>query len=368
MIARLKLYLRNFDWLILISVILLIAFSLVEIYSVALGQESFNSQNFKKQLIFSGIGLGLLFFFTFTDSYLLKSASRYIYFLAIFLLIAVLVFGSVNRGTKGWFEIFGLSLQPVEFVKIALILFLANYFSNLATKVKTFRHFFISAFSVFVLVLLVLFQPDFGSSLILIAIWLVMLIAAGFPKKYLLIIGASGILIFTISWFFLFKPYQKDRIMTFVNPSANSLESSWNVSQAIIAVGSGGVIGKGVGFGSQSQLKFLPEAQNDFIFAVISEELGLLGVLLILGFYGLFFSRCFLSLKNIPNDFGIYFIIGSVGLIFIQMFINIGMNIGIMPVVGLPLPFVSYGGSSLLSLMIIVGIIENIIIKSKIRY
>ena len=156
--------------------------------------------------------------------------------------------------------------------------------------------------------------------------------------------------------------------MTFINPAANSLESSWNISQAMIAVGSGGLVGKGVGFGSQSQLKFLPEAQNDFIFAVIAEELGLLGVLLILGFYGLFFYRCLSALKNVTNDFGIYFIIGAVGLIFIQMFINIGMNIGIMPVVGLPLPFVSYGGSSLLSLLILVGIIENIIIKSKISY
>ena len=136
----------------------------------------------------------------------------------------------------------------------------------------------------------------------------------------------------------------------------------------MIAIGSGGLTGKGVGFGSQSQLKFLPEAQTDFIFSVISEELGLLGVLLILGFYSLFIFRCFINLKKVNNDFGIYFIIGSVGLIFIQMFINIGMNIGIMPVVGLPLPFVSYGGSSLLSLLILVGVIENIIIKSKISY
>ena len=366
--ARLRLHLKNFDWLILISVILLLAFSLVEIYSVALGQEKFSLLNFQKQLVFSGIGLILLFLFSFVDSYFLKSSSRYIYILGIILLISVLIFGSVNRGTKGWFNLLGFGIQPVEFVKIILILSLASFLSDLATKVKTFKHFIISGLSALLLIALVMLQPDFGSALMLASIWLIMLIAAGFPKKYLVVIGAVSAIALIIAWFFFFKTYQKERIMTFINPSASSLESGWNISQAMIAVGSGGLVGKGVGFGSQSQLKFLPEAQNDFIFAVIAEELGLLGVLLILGFYGLFFYRCLSALKKVTNDFGIYFIIGAVGLIFIQMFINIGMNIGIMPVVGLPLPFVSYGGSSLLSLLILVGIIENIIIKSKISY
>jgi rod shape determining protein RodA len=195
-----------------------------------------------------------------------------------------------------------------------------------------------------------------------------MILAAGFKRKYFLIIGAAVVIILIFSWFFLFKDYQKQRVENFINPQTNSLESGYNISQAIIAVGAGGSTGRGVGFGSQSQLKFLPEAQNDFIFAVIAEELGFLGVILILSFYFIFFFRCFIVLKKINNDFGIYFIIGAAGLIFIQMFINIGMNLGIMPVVGLPLPFISYGGSSLLSLLIIVGIIENIIIKSKISY
>lgn len=368
MLSRFRLYLKNFDWLIFAAVVLLIAFSLVEIYSVALGQEKFSLLNFQKQFFFAGLGIVLLFLFAFIDSYFLKSFSRYFYILGALVLLAVLIFGSTIRGTKGWFNVFGFGLQPVEFVKIVLILFLANFFSGLATKVKTSRHFFMSAISAFFLIFLVLLQPDFGSALILGTIWLIMIIAAGFSKKYFLIVGVAVLIIFTISWFLLFKEYQKERIMTFLNPTANSLESGYNISQAMIAVGSGGLMGKGVGFGSQSQLKFLPEAQNDFIFAVIAEELGLLGVLLVLGFYSLFFFRCLMTLKKINNDFGIYFIIGAAGLIFIQMFINIGMNLGIMPVVGLPLPFVSYGGSSLLSLLILVGIIENIIIKSKISY
>jgi rod shape determining protein RodA len=139
------------------------------------------------------------------------------------------------------------------------------------------------------------------------------------------------------------------------------------VAQAIIAIGAGGLFGRGIGFGSQSQLKFLPESQNDFIFAVISEELGFFGVFLVIMFFALFFFRCLKSLKKINNDFGIFFILGAVSLIFVEMFVNIGMNIGILPVVGISLPFVSYGGSAMIANMIMVGVIESMIIRSKIR-
>ncbi len=365
---RFKIYLKNFDWIIFASVFLLIVFGLVEIYSVALGRGASNLFNFKKQLLFSGLGLSLLFLFSLIDYRFLRSLSRYFYILAVIILATVLFLGQTIRGTKGWFSLFGFGLQPVEFVKIVLILFLAKYFSNLATKVKTSRHFIVSALGTAVFILLVIMQPDFGSTLILASIWLVIILAAGFDKKYFIIVFVSALLIATISWLFLFKTYQKERILNFFNPGSNSLESGYNISQAIIAVGSGGLTGKGVGFGSQSQLKFLPEAQTDFIFAVIAEELGFLGVVLVLTFYLILFIRFFWVLKRINNDFGIYFILASGGLIFIQMFINIGMNLGMLPVVGLPLPFVSYGGSSLVSLLILVGITENIIIKSKISY
>ncbi len=368
MLSRFKLYFNNFDWIIFAVILLLVVFGLVEIYSVALGQGSANFLNFKKQLLFAVIGFFLLFFFTFVDSHLLKSLNKYIYLLGVLILIAVLLFGETVRDTKGWFNVFGFGLQPVEFVKIVLIISLAGYYSGLATRIKTGRHFIGSALLAFVLIGLVMLQPDFGSAMILGFIWIIMLLAAGFNKKYFIIIGASGLILFVIAWFFMFKDYQKDRIINFSNVGHDIKESGYNINQSIIAIGSGGLAGKGVGFGSQSQLRFLPEAQNDFIFAVISEELGFLGVVLVLGFYSIFFYRCFLVLRKMNNDFGIYFILGAVGLIFIQMFINIGMNIGIVPVVGLPLPFISYGGSSLISLLLLVGIIENIIIKSKISY
>ena len=368
MFSRLRIYLSNFDWIIFAAVFLLVAFGLLEIYSVALGQGRFNLFNFQKQLLLAGIGFAGLFIFAFFDSYFLKSLNRYFYVLAVLLLLGVLVFGATIRGTRGWFAFAGFNLQPVEFVKIVLILFLANFFSGLATKVKTIRHFLFSALGAGFLITLALLQPDFGSAMILSAIWLLMIIVAGFNKKYYLAVGMTVLVLLSFSWFFLFKDYQKERVINFFNPGANARESGYNISQAIIAVGAGGLTGKGVGFGSQSQLKFLPEAQTDFIFAVISEELGFLGVLLVLSFYAVFLFRCWRVLPEIKNDFGIYFIIGGAGLIFIQMFINIGMNLGIMPVVGLPLPFISYGGSSLVSLLILVGIMENIIIKSKISF
>ncbi len=366
--SRIKLYLKEFDWLLLAAVVLLSVFGLMEIYSVALGQGNNDLLNFYKQILFISIGLVLLFIFSFIDYRFLKSLRFYLYGLGVLVLGAVLVFGSSIRGTRGWFYIGGFGIQPVEIIKIILLVFLAGYFADLATRVKTLRHFIVSALSVGFLMFLVLLQPDFGSALMLGAIWLIMVILAGFPKKYLLAIAASGLIIFVMSWLFFFKDYQKNRILTFVNPGDNSLAEGYNISQAIIAVGSGSWHGKGVGFGSQSQLKFLPEAQNDFIFAVIAEELGFLGVSLVLFFFALFFSRCLAAVKRMPNDFSIYFVLGAAGLIFIQMFINIGMNIGIMPVVGLSLPFISYGGSSIFSLFILTGIIENIIIKSKINY
>lgn len=369
MYYRLKLYLKNFDWIIFSAVLLLACFGLMEVYSVALGLGNNDLLNFYKQVAFVFGGIILMFFFAFFDHHFLKSLNRYLYWFGVLALISVLIFGQTINGTKGWFSVFGFGIQPVEIIKIILIIFLAAYFSNLATKVKTAKHFIVSAISALILAALIILQPDFGSALVLLAVWLIMVIMAGFNKKYFIVIGIISILLSGVAWF-SFKDYQKQRITTFLNPSFEecSKKECYNSFQAIIAVGSGGLIGKGVGFGSQSQLKFLPEAQTDFIFSVIAEEMGFLGVMLVLIFFGILFFRSIVSLKQINNDFGIYFILGLNGLIFTHMFINIGMNIGLLPIVGIPLPFISYGGSSILSLFMGVGIMQNIIIKSKINY
>jgi rod shape determining protein RodA len=362
------LYLKNFDWVLFLSVFLLACFGLAEIYSVALGQEVVSLINFEKQILFIFLGIILLFVFAFLDYNFLKNSSNYLYIVGVAVLILVLIFGKTIRGTKGWFDFGIINFQPVELVKIILVIFLAKFFSAIAIQVKPWKYLILSGLGALVFAVLALMQPDFGSALILIAVWLVMIAMAGFGKKHFLIISLILVTVFSGLWLFSFKDYQKQRVLTFLNPAFDPLDQGYNVAQAIIAVGAGGLTGRGLGFGSQSQLKFLPEAQNDFIFAVISEELGFLGVLLMMLFFSIFFYRSLSSLKKINNDFGIFFILGAVGLIFIQMFINIGMNIGILPVVGISLPFVSYGGSAILSAFALAGVIESIIIRSKINY
>ncbi len=368
MFNRLLLYLKNFDWMIFSSVLLLACFGLAEIYSVALGQEGASLFNFKKQIFFIGLGVILLFLFAFLDYHFLRNYSPYIYIMGVGLLVLVLIFGRTIRGTRGWFYFGSFSFQPVEFVKIILILFLARFFSTMSRQIRPLKYLILSGLGALVFVLLVLAQPDFGSALILLSLWLIFLIIAGFKKKYFLVIGLILLVVFSSLWIFSFQDYQKQRVMTFLNPNFDPLDQGYNVSQAIIAVGAGRLTGRGIGFGSQSQLKFLPEAQNDFIFAVVAEELGFLGISLIILFFSILYVRCLINLRKINNDFGVFFILGVLGLLFIQMFINIGMNIGLLPVVGISLPFLSYGGSSIISSFILIGILESIIIRSKINY
>lgn len=349
------------------SVMLLVCFGLAEIYSVALGRGGANLLNFQKQIFFIAAGLALLFVFAFFDYHNWRSFSNYLYIFGAAVLAAVLFFGDVIRGTRGWFNFGQFSFQPVELAKFILIVFLARYFSNVSLKINPLKHFLISGGGAFILFVLVMLQPDFGSALILFLLWLAMIAIAGVKRKYFITIGLVAAIIGSAGWAFYLKPYQEQRIITFLNPSFNPLEQGYNVSQAIIAVGAGGLTGKGIGFGSQSQLKFLPESQNDFIFAVIAEELGFLGVGLVLFSFAIFFYRCLASLKRINNDFGIFFILGASCLIFIEMFINIGMNMGILPVVGISLPFLSYGGSAMLINLMLVGVLESIIIRSKIK-
>jgi len=365
---RILLYLKNFDWILFSAVLLLIFFGLAEIYSVALSKDQFDLVNFKKQIFFVAIGLVLLFIFAFIDYYNLKSFSTIFYISGTLMLVAVLMLGKISKGTKGWFGVGIFGIQPVEFIKIILLIFLARYFSNNSIKVNPLKHLLVSGSGVALFAGLVMMQPDFGSALLLFFVWGAIVVLSGFEKKYIFSILMILAMIFVMGWFFFFKDYQKKRIMTFIRPSATNLSENWNITQSIIAVGSGGLTGRGIGFGTQSQHKFLPEAQNDFIFAVIAEELGFLGVFLVFFFFGIIFFRILKILKEINNDFGIYLVLGGLVLLFIEMFINIGMNMGILPVVGISLPFVSYGGSSIISSLVLVGIIESVIIRSKINY
>ncbi len=365
---KIIIYLKNFDWVLFGAVILLICFGLAELYSIALSQGITSSINFKKQIFFVVLGILIMFVLAFFDYYNWRSFSHYLYLAGGLLLLGVLFFGRTVRGTTGWYEFGGLSLQPVEFAKFILIVFLARYFSSNVINLKPLKHFFLSGVSVGLFIFLVLKQPDFGSAVILFFFWAIMLVISGIRKRYLVVVALISILVFLAGWFFFFKDYQKERIKTFFAPERYSLDQGYNIRQAIIAVGSGRLWGRGIGFGSQSQLKFLPEAQNDFIFAVVAEELGLLGVSLVLGLFAIIFYRLLAATRKVNNDFGIYFLLGTAVLIFIEMFINIGMNIGILPIIGISLPFLSYGGSAIISTLMLIGVAESIIIRSKLKY
>jgi rod shape determining protein RodA len=365
MFHRLLNHLKRFDWIVFASVILLVGFGLAAIYSVALGNGEMNLLNFKKQCIFAAIGIILLLLFSSIDFRSLYSLNKWIYAGGVAVLVLVLFLGAPVRGTRAWFDFFGFSLQPSELVKVVMILTLANYFSAASYRVNQLKHFILTGLIIILPIILILMQPDFGSAMIIFLFWLGTAAVFGLNRKQIFLIALTTLIFFTFSFFFLLKDYQKERVLTFLNPNISSLDKGYNAAQAIIAVGAGKIFGKGLGFGSQSQLKFLPESQTDFIFAVVGEEMGLIGVLLLFVLFAALFFRLLYWVKHIDNNFGLYIILGAIILLFIEMFINVGMNIGVLPVVGITLPFLSSGGSSLIASLILIGIVESVIIHAR---
>lgn len=288
-----------------------------------------------------------------------ESYSRLIYLLALVLLVAVLIFGTTIRGTTGWFRIAGFSFQPAEFAKLALIVFLGWRIARQARQFDRWQFVAASGFMTALFAGLIMAQPDLGSAIILIGIWFGLILLSGTKKRYIFALVGTALFVFVISWFFLLKDYQKDRLLTFMNPGHDPLGAGYNVTQSIIAVGSGKIFGRGLGFGSQSQLHFLPEAQTDFIFSVIGEELGFIGVNILLVVFTILLWRLVYIAKNCTNDFSAYTVLGVALLFLFQMIVNIGAAIGLLPVTGVTLPFVSYGGSSILINMLLIGIVES---------
>lgn len=353
---------RKFDWWIFFSVFFLSVFSLLALYSLTvLG--SMDITTFYKQLFFIILGFSILIFFASLNYNSWKVYNRYLYLIAIVALLSVLFFGRTINGTTGWFYIFGFGIQPVEYVKIVLIISLSNYFSRNINLLPAWRIFLESAFMTFIFVGLVLLQPDTGSALVLVGIWLVYLLVGGIPWKYLLFIFISGIIFVFIAWGFLLADYQKDRLLVFMDPSIDPLGAGYNIEQSMIAIGSGQLLGRGVGLGSQSQLRFIPERSTDFILAVLGEEFGLLGIVLLLLLWAVIFWRLFRLANLASNNFSYLLVSGIAALFFIHVLVNMGMNLGVMPVVGLSLPFISQGGSFLLISFLLIGIVENISIK-----
>jgi len=362
MIEKPIFYLKRFDWALFGSILILLALGLVALYSIGFGDG--REGLFLKQVIFCFIGFAVFLVFSLTNYAYLRSLSKFFYFAALLLLIAVLAVGTVFHGTKGWFNFGPINFQPVEFVKLALIIFLAKFFSERMHLKKDFRLIAQSFILVFACAVLIFFQPDLGSSLVLFSFWFLLLFfSSGVKWKHLFVFIISFFLVAIGSWFFVLAPYQKERILTFINPSLDPWGQGYNVFQSIIAIGSGQIFGKGLGFGAQSQLRFLPSAHTDFIFAVIAEELGFVIILAMFLALGLFFYRGFKILKKTEDSFSEMLVLGILTLIFIEVSVNIAVNLGLAPVIGITLPFLSYGGSSLVIHLAMVGILESIALR-----
>lgn len=339
----------NIDWRLLAPVIVLVTLSLTILFSLDVSL-------FKSQLTFFVIGIFAFLFFSQTNYNRVKQYSVPIYIISIILLIIVLIIGTEARGSVRWLELFGFRIQFSEILKPFLAISFSSYLSD--RNSYSFKTLFFATCFLLPIVLLVFLQPDLGNALIYLLIAALVFLIFGFPLRFFL----SGLvflsIVFPIFWNFL-HDYQKQRILTFLNPN-DPLGLSYNAIQSVIAVGSGMILGRGLGLGTQSGLRFLPERHTDFIFATLSEELGLIGAILVIAAFALLLYRIFTIFQSQEELFNKTFSAVAFSMVFLQFFVNIGMNIGILPIVGITLPFVSYGGSSLVSSLILLGILSSL--------
>ena len=354
-------HIRKLDWILIVCLLLLVGIGLLSIYSSSLGRGDF--LNFKKQIVFLGIGFFLMILLSFFDwrafsenSYLILT----LYFLCLIFLFGLFFFAPEIRGVKSWYKIGPISFSPIEFTKIVLIILLAKYFSMRHIEMYRLKHIFLSGFYVLLPAVLIFLQPDLGSVIILIILWIGILIISGIKLRHFLILALCGFLVLVLSWSFLLREYQKERVMSFLAPQIEPLGIGWSQTQAKIAIGSGGIFGQGIGKGSQTRYGFLPEPHTDFIFAAIAEELGLIGISVLLSLLLILIWRVMKIAINSKSNFPRLFASGFTIVLFSQTFIHIGMNLGILPVIGISLSFVSYGGSSLIATCIGLGILQSI--------
>ena len=350
--------LTHFDWPVLTLVLIISFIGVLNLYSATFGEVE--SHLYAKQILWIGIGLAFALFITVFDYRFYRDLAYILYGISLVLLMAVFIYSTINPEVSRWIRVGPFFFQPAEPAKITIILSLAKYFDRFSKRDGyLLRELIIPFIVLLVPSLMVAKQPDLGTaiSLLLIGFSIVLFVKIKWKSLVIMIIG--GISILPFMWNFL-MPYQKRRILTFFRPELDPLGAGYHIIQSKIAIGSGGVLGKGFLKGTQCKLHFLPAQHTDFVFSVLAEEWGLLGGLILLGLY-LFFIMWGLNISIRSKDrFGTIVAFGVVSMIFWHMIINIGMALGIMPVVGIPLPFMSYGGSAIISMMAGVGLLLNI--------
>jgi rod shape determining protein RodA len=283
-----------------------------------------------------------------------------LYIISAVLLLLLLVASHPVLGARAWFSLGPISFQPADLAKLTLIALLAKYFSRRHVEIGNFRHIIVSGAYTLLFVVLVLVEPDMGNAIIFCVIWLGMILVSGIPKKHLVVLGVIGLVVASTLWLVGLKPYQRERIVSFVNPAADIHGAGYNAYQAKIAIGSGELFGKGIGYGTQSKLRFLPEYQTDFIFAAFAEEWGFVGVLLLLLVYALLFARLAQIARASATNFDSFFTLGVLILFAAHMVMHIGINLGLLPVTGTTIAFMSSGGSHLVLEFALLGIVTSL--------
>ncbi len=359
---------RNSFFKILILALIIACLGVLSIYSSTFQKEGTQWQEiYKRQMLWLIIGLVCFFFISRFNYRKLWDANYFIYGVAIFFLLLVFGLGVIRLGAQRWLKIAWFNFQPSEFAKLAIIIFLARYFSRKSIddtslssgKFGIFRGIILPFIFVAIPMFLIIEQPDLGSGLMLMLVFVGLLYLTNVRIKYIFTLLAVLILPMPFFWHFL-HDYQKQRLLVFLNPNIDPLGAGYTVIQSRIAIGSGGFFGRGWLHGSQSQLYFLPESHTDFIFATFSEQWGFLGSGLLILMYYLIIRQGFIIAQRTADSFGRLLAYGISLLLTLQVFINIAMNMGLAPVVGLPLPMMSYGGSSVLVTFVALGILVNI--------
>ena len=346
----------HIDWVLLGTAVVLVLFGLVTM-------NSFVGDNyyFPRQLTWLFVSLAVFFGSSYVDWSFLRRTQVLVtlYGAMIALLGFLLISARAVKGAQSWLHFGIVAFEPMDIAKILLVLMLAKYFSKRHIEIANFRHIVVSGVYTLIFFILIALQPDFGSAMIIGCIWLGMVFVSGISKRHVAILFSCGLIAFALLWNFGFKEYQKDRILNFIHPLSDVQGSGYNARQSTIAVGSGQMFGKGIGYGTQSKLKFLPEYQTDFIFAAFAEEWGFFGTLLFFSIFGVFLWRIVANARRGATNFEILYGLGLAILFMSHFFINVAMNMGLLPVTGITLPFVSYGGSHLLTSFFALGILMS---------
>jgi rod shape determining protein RodA len=342
----------------LAAAVLLSLISITEIYSATMAQG--NEHYFLRQAAWVGVGIVFLFVIAAIDYHIISEHIPLLYVLSLGALLYTLLLGHRVSGSKSWVGFGSITIQPSEFIKMVAVVALARYLSELrASKYMSVAQIAKACVIVFVPMGLILLQPDLGTSLTYLPAIAVGLFIRGIRPAALISLILAFVLVLPAAWFFL-RPYQQERIKTFLDPERDPLGKGYQVTQSKIAIGSGGLLGKGIFHGSQNTLGFLPTRHTDFIFSVIGEELGFVGVIGTLGLLSFIIFRSIYNAQTARDNLGMFIVMGVTGIYFFHLIVNVGMVIGFMPTTGIPLPFLSYGGSSVLTAFIALGLIMSV--------